>query len=144
MENNILLSILIIGVILYLLSTKCKELFTGNIKGIIEPFQSSIEELSETIVRQLDNSKKWISNAMNINPAERTNFPAACATRGMGTPYCRCSAEGIAKGECPPACGLNRDRERLVSMECRNTVNDDPYGGFQLSQFGENPYQLRG
>jgi len=151
-----MLSILIIGLVLYLLSSKCVELFRNTpgrniterfintFKRIVEPFQGSVEELNEDIVKQIDNSKKWVSAPMNMNPAERTNFPAACATRGMGTPYCRCSAEGIAKGDCPHACGLDRDREHLVLMECRNTVNDDPYGGFELTQFNEHPYQLRG
>lgn len=154
MENNTLLSILVIGLVLFLLSNKCREYFKGGnfikekfknvFKRLIEPFQGSIEQLNETIKKQLENSQKWVSSPMNINPAERTNFPAACATRGMGTPYCRCSAEGIANGECPRACGLNRDREHLVMTSCRNMVNDDPYGGFQLAQFAEHPYQLRG
>jgi hypothetical protein len=144
--DNTLLSILIIGLVLYLLSIRCsiKEKFNNNFKRFIEPFQDSIEVLNEKIVKILGDSQKWISSPMVMNPAERTNFPAACATRGMGTPYCRCSAEGIAKGECPTSCGLNRDREHLVMTSCRNTVNDDPYGGFQLSQFAEHPYQLRG
>jgi hypothetical protein len=146
MENNVLLSILVIGLVLFLLSNKCKEYFDGGnfIKRLVEPFQGSIEQLNETIKRQLENSQKWVNKPMNINPAERTNFPAACATRGMGTPYCRCSAEQIAKGECPRACGLNRDREHLVMTSCRNMENDDPYGGFQLAQFNEHQYQLRG
>lgn len=153
--DNSFLSIVIIALVLYFISYKCYtasgrnaiEKFKNTVKNIfktvVEPFQGSIQELNADIVKTLDNSQKFISAPMNMNPAERTNFPAACATRGMGTPYCRCSAEGIAKGECPHACGLNRDKEHLVLMECRNMVNDDPYGGFQFTPFAQHPYQIK-